>query len=156
MDRKILLVLLLVAAIYLCLRLKNREKTKIKTIKIKNDQDPVLLRLHDMVSLLDPRIKKLEFYSSNESYTEDKKKVFICLKDETGNYYDFNMLMYVVIHEISHALTNVIDVQHTSYEFRSTFERLLSKAHELGIYNPEKPLYGKYCGLHLNVRNMQR
>lgn len=118
--------------------------------------DPMLIKLQEDVRKLDPRIKDLEFFSSDESYTEDKKKIFICMKDEKGEYYDYNMLMYVTIHEITHALTNVIDIYHVTPQFKNTFESLLSKAYKLGIYDPEKPLYKHYCGLNLNVKKMQR
>jgi hypothetical protein len=119
--------------------------------------DPVLISIVEDVKKLDPRIKNLQFYSSDEeSYTEDKQKVFICLKNEKGEYYDRNMLVYVVIHELAHALTDVIDEFHKTPEFKNKFEELLTKAHRLGFYDPEKPLTKHYCHKHLNVRDMQR
>lgn len=108
------------------------------------------------VSKLDPRIDKLDFFPSDESYTEDKTKIFLCLKDENGNYYDYNMLMYVAIHECSHALTDVIDVHHVTPEFRGMFESLLIKATKMGLYNPSSPLVSSYCGVDLDVKDMQR
>ena len=60
--------------------------------------DPLIKKIKYDVSQLDPRIETIEFYSSDESYTEDKKKIYICLRDESGEYYDYNMLMYVGLH----------------------------------------------------------
>lgn len=149
-NKKILLIILICFAVYLLCHIHKKRKQYFSST------DPMIIKLKKTVSQLDPRIEKLEFYASDESYTEDKNKIYLCIKDEKGNYYDFNMLIYVTIHEISHALTNVIDIYHTTPEFRNTFEGLLTKAHKLGIYDPEAPLYRSYCGLHLNVRNMLR
>lgn len=119
-------------------------------------RDPLILRIKHDVSKLDERISRLDFYSSDESYTEDKNKIFLCLKDKDGNYYDYNMLIYVAIHECSHALTDVVDVEHVTPEFRGMFEYLLQKAYKLGLYNPEKPLVNNYCGINIEDDILQR
>ena len=119
-------------------------------------RDPLILKIKYDISKLDPRIDDLEFYASNESFTEDKRKIFLCIKDENGNYYDYNMLIYVAIHECSHALTDVIDVHHTTPEFRGMFEYLLQKASRIGLYNPEQPLVENYCGIDLHGKQLQR
>ena len=119
-------------------------------------QDPLIKKIKYDVSKLDPRIDSIDFFSSDESYTEDKKKIFLCLKDENSKYYDYNMLMYVAIHEASHALTDVIDVEHVTPEFRSMFEHLLRKATNLGLYSPKEPLVTNYCGVKLDVNDIQR
>ena len=119
-------------------------------------QDPLIRKIKYDVSKLDPRIAMLSFYSSDESYTEDKTKIFLCLKDENGNYYSYNWLMYVAIHECSHALTDVIDVEHITPEFRGMFENLLRKAESLKIYDPNAPMQEHYCGLDLDIKDMQK
>lgn len=149
MNKKILLLLIFFSVYIFCCIHKKRKQYF-------SSQDPMVLRLKQTVSQLDPRIEKIEFFASDESYTEDKNKIYLCVKDEHGKYYDFNMLIYVTIHEVTHALTNVVDIYHTTAEFRNTFESLLTKAHKLGFYDPEAPLYRHYCGIHLNVRNMLR
>jgi hypothetical protein len=124
--------------------------------KHKNKQDPLIRKIKYDVTKLDPRIESIDFFAGDESYTEDKEKIFLCLKDENNNYYDYNMLMYVAIHECSHALTDVIDVEHITPEFRGVFESLLKKAEKLGIYDPQVPLEEHYCGIDLDVNEMQR
>ncbi|MDD4930905.1 MAG: hypothetical protein PHG66_01965 [Candidatus Colwellbacteria bacterium] len=124
--------------------------------KRKTYQDPLVRKIKYDVSQLDPKLSRIEFFSSDESYTEDKDKIFLCLKDETGHYYDYNMLIYVAIHECSHALTDVIDVEHVTPEFRGMFEHLLTKAYKLGIYDPNKSLVTNYCGININPGEMQR
>ena len=148
MNKKILLLFLIFGLVFILCIYKRKNK--------KVSKDPMIIKLKQTVSQLDPRIEQLEFFESNESYTEDKNKIYLCIRDEHGTYYDFNMLIYVTIHEITHALTSVIDIYHTTPEFRNTFETLLTKAHKMGFYNPEEPLYRHYCGIHLNVRNMLR
>lgn len=118
--------------------------------------DPLIKKIKYDVSLLDSRITNLNFYSSDESYTEDKHKIYLCLKDENGKYYDYNMLLYVAIHECSHALTKVVDVKHITPEFRNMFEHLLRKATQMKIYTPETPLEKYYCGITLKTESMQR
>lgn len=124
--------------------------------KRKTYQDPLVRKIKYDVTQLDPRLSKIDFFSSDESYTEDKDKIFLCLKDENGQYYDYNMLIYVAIHECSHALTDVIDIEHVTPEFRGMFENLLTKAYKLGIYNPNKSLVTNYCGININPGEMQR
>lgn len=148
MYTSVILLLSLIAILYFCLYHTHLNR------KIYND--PIIQRIKADVSRLDPKIQHISFYSSNESYTEDKKKIFICTKDNNGKYYDYNMLMYVAIHECSHALTDVIDPEHKTPEFRNMFSSLLLKAKEIGIYNPTEPLVDLYCGLRLDVKNMMR
>jgi hypothetical protein len=119
-------------------------------------QDPLIKKIKYDVSKLDSRIANIDFFSSDESYTEDKNKIFLCLKDEKGEYYNYNMLMYVAIHECSHALTDVIDVEHITPEFRGMFESLLQKASKLGLYDSTTPLEDHYCGIDLDINDMQR
>lgn len=146
MDLMLVVALLLV--ILLCIyNIKYKRKIY---------QDPLIKKIKYDVSKLDPRIVSIDFFSSDESYTEDKDKIFLCLKDETGKYYDYNMLMYVAIHECSHALTDVIDVEHITPEFRGMFESLLQKASKIGLYDPTAPLEEHYCGIDLDIEDMQR
>jgi len=146
MDLILLLSLLIVISIGFY-NLKYKRRTY---------QDPLIRKIKYDVSLLDPKISHIDFFSSDESYTEDKTKIFLCLKDEKGNYYDYNMLMYVAIHECSHALTDVIDVEHVTPEFRGMFEHLLTKAYKLGIYDPNKSLVTNYCGIALDPKQLQK
>ena len=144
----LILLFTLIAIFIICLyNLKYKRKIY---------QDPLIRKIKYDVSKLDPRIANIDFFSSDESYTEDKQKIFLCLKDENGNYYNYNMLMYVAIHECSHALTDVIDVEHITPEFRGMFEYLLNKAAKMGLYDPKSPLNEHYCGVDLDVNNMQR
>jgi hypothetical protein len=145
---KELLIILVLILVYLLFRAyRRREYFR---------HDPLIGVIKRDVSQLDPRIASLEFYSSDESYTEDKRRIYLCLRDENGEYYDYNMLIYVAIHECSHALTDVVDIHHITPEFRGMFQKLLTRATELGIYSPVEPLVSNYCGLSLQTENLQR
>jgi len=104
--------------------------------------DPKLRQLKKKLEILHPAVKDLDFYEGERSYTINKEKVYLCLKDEDGKYYDDNSLIFVLTHEISHALND--EVGHTE-KFHKIFEDLLNKATELGLYNPSIPMVKNYC-----------
>jgi hypothetical protein len=106
-------------------------------------QDPILFKLKKLTSPLHPDIKNLKLYKSDKSYTINKKKIYLCLKDENGKYYPTNQLVYVFLHEFAHYL-NKEDIGHTQ-TFHDIFEDLLKKAEEKGIYNPNIPMIENYC-----------
>jgi hypothetical protein len=80
--------------------------------------------------------------SGDKSYTINKEDVYMCLKDEHNQYYHDNMLMYVLIHEVSHLVCKSIG--HTT-EFHEKFQLLLQKAIEMKIYDPTIPVIKDYC-----------
>ena len=107
----------------------------------------MILKLKQDLIKVDTRVENLDFFASNESYTEDKNKIYLCLKDNKGVYYDYNMLMHVSLHELAHAFTNVIDKSHTTPEFNNKFKELIDKATSLGLYDDTKPKVPHYCGI---------
>jgi hypothetical protein len=107
--------------------------------------DPKVLEIKLKLLPIDPRIKNIPFYASNKSFTENKKRIYMCLKDQNGNYYDDNMLIYVALHELAHAFSSNIDPDHTSPEFNDNFSKLKNDAIELGIWDPSQPIVMGYC-----------
>lgn len=87
-------------------------------------------------------LDEITLYKGNKSYTINKEKVYICLKDEKDDYYPKNMLIYVFLHELSHVICD--EIGHTD-KFHRIFEDLLGKAIEKGIYNPSIPIITDYC-----------
>lgn len=108
-------------------------------------QDPVLSRLKEQLAELHPRFRTVEIHVGDNSFTLNKRKVFICLKDEKGRYYSRNMLCYVILHEYAHMLCD--ELGHTAKHSR-IFEDLLKKAADKGLYNPHIPPISNYCGHH--------
>ena len=68
--------------------------------------------------------------------------MFLCLKDEKNQYYETNMLIYVLLHEISHVICD--EVGHTE-KFGKIFDELLEEAKKMNIYNPDIPIITDYC-----------
>lgn len=77
-----------------------------------------------------------------KSYTLNKEDIYLCLKDENDKYYEDNMLIYVLLHEVSHSICD--EVGHTE-KFHNIFHALTQKAIELKIYNDQIPLIRNYC-----------
>ena len=113
--------------------------------KVESFDDPMIKRIKNDLIKIDPRVQSLSFKAANESFTEDKKYVYLCIRDKQGQYYDYNMLMYVSLHELAHAFSNTVDEEHTSDEFKNNFRILLQKGQEVGLYDPVKPLNYDYC-----------
>jgi Zn-dependent peptidase ImmA (M78 family) len=88
-------------------------------------------------------LNEISLAKGDKSYTINKENIFMCLKDENNKYYDDNMLIYVLLHELAHVL-NHHDVGHTEM-FHTIFDALLDKATEMKIYDPSIPLVRNYC-----------
>jgi hypothetical protein len=108
-----------------------------------SQKDPMLKKLKDTLSPIDPRIKDIKLYAGKKSYTLNKDKIYLCLYDENGKYYEFNTCIFVLLHEISH-LFNKDDIGHTA-KFNEIFEDLLIRATKAGVYDPTIPPIDNYC-----------
>jgi hypothetical protein len=84
----------------------------------------------------------------NTSYVLNKGDLIkLCLRDPTTNeLHDFNTLVFVNLHELSHLLDR--NYGHNESFWRG-FKTILEEATELGLYTPvdyqKKPV--KYCGI---------
>lgn len=107
--------------------------------------DAILNRLISDAIKIEPRSETLEFFPSDESYTEDKRRVFLCLKDGSGKYYNYNHLIQVLIHELAHAFTEVIDKEHKTPEFNNKHNEYRQKAAELNLVNLDDRVPHSYC-----------
>lgn len=115
----------------------------ITQIKENMDQtDPMLMKIQEIISPVHPKIPSLEFYIGKKSYTINKEKIYICLRDKDSNYYHMNHLIYVCLHEVAHVLCD--EVGHTE-KFHEIFDSLLEKATQMGIFNPSIPIIRDYC-----------
>jgi hypothetical protein len=92
--------------------------------------------------------------SGETSYSENKgEKIVLCLRDKTAPpsfpLVDLNTVMFVVLHEMAHLMTEELSSgKHTS-EFWANFRRLLEDSAKIGIYEPvnysRRPQ--EYCGM---------
>ena len=94
--------------------------------------NPMIQTLKEDILSCFPELIHLQVYEGNKSYTINKEKIYLCIRDKNGNYYDKNILMYVLIHEIAHTLCT--DIGHTQ-QFKDIFDILLQRAKDANIYS---------------------
>ena len=87
-------------------------------------------------------LNKISLYKGDKSYTINKQKVFLCLKDENGNYYPDMALIYVFLHECAHSVCS--EIGHTPL-FNEIFDELLLEAAKSGLYDPKYQMIQNYC-----------
>ena len=94
--------------------------------------------------------------SKDTSYSENKgEKIVICLRDKTNApeypFVPLNTVMFVVLHEMAHLMTEELSTGKHTPEFWSNFRRLLEDASKIGIYEPVN--YSRtpvdYCGMQI-------
>ncbi len=100
------------------------------------------------------RVMENSVTSPDTSYSENKgEKIVLCLRDKTSppNYplVDLNTVMFVVLHEMAHLMTESLSSHQHTREFWANFRRLLEDASKIGIYSPvnysRQPI--EYCGM---------
>jgi len=105
--------------------------------------DPKLFELRTKLRQLHPEVvDQLILLEDQKSYTINKKKVYLCLRDENGDYYHDNMLTFVALHELAHVMCD--EIGHTA-KFQSIFQQLLDKATDMSIYDPRVAPITNYC-----------
>ena len=87
-------------------------------------------------------MKETDLFRGDKSYTINKERVYLCLKDDNNEYYSLNMLIYVLAHEYSHVICESIG--HTE-EFHKIFEQLLVELTDAGVYDPSQEILPNYC-----------
>jgi hypothetical protein len=80
------------------------------------------------------------------SYTINKSKLVLCIRQDDETFVEFQTILYVAIHELGHMMTSSLG--HTD-EFWANFKMLLNEAIDIGVYNKQdfnnKPK--DYCGI---------
>jgi hypothetical protein len=84
----------------------------------------------------------ITFEEGFKSFTENKQRVTLCLRNQHGDLYDQNSLMYVALHELAHVVND--ELQHTA-KFRRIFDALLKHATANGLYDPTQAFVRNYC-----------
>ena len=106
------------------------------------EEDPILIEIKELLCPVFPEINNTILMKGEKSYTINKSRIHICLKDENNNYYDKNMLIYVILHELSHVKCD--EVGHTE-KFHSIFKKVIEKAVKEGVYDDSIPPIKNYC-----------
>lgn len=104
------------------------------------------------ISLEENTLNKHTSYSVNKG-----EKIVLCLRSKADNkIHDINLLMYVVLHEISHVICPEID--HTEM-FDNIFSFVRESATKCGVYDAKLAFtnHTEYCGINIensaNVRD---
>lgn len=88
--------------------------------------------------------------TENTSYVTNKgEKIRFCLRPNTNRYmiHDWNILMFVSLHEISHIMN--VSTGHDN-DFWNTFKFILKNAAEIGVYKPVD--YSVHPTLYCNIQ----
>ena len=88
-----------------------------------------------------PELKRVKIMKGTASYTIDKQKIYLCTESD-GIVYEDNMLIYVLLHELGHALCP--EIGHGE-KFQQIFRDLLNRAEKYNLWDPNKPAVKNYC-----------
>jgi len=87
-------------------------------------------------------LDEISIYKGDKSYSINKEKIYLCLRNKENDYYNKHTLIYVLAHEISHCICD--EIGHTE-KFHQIFEELLEEFTKEGIYNPSIIIPEDYC-----------
>jgi hypothetical protein len=104
--------------------------------------DPVIQRLKDDLTTIIPELESIPVLEDDKSYTVNKNRIYLCIRDASGSYYSRDILTFVLVHEVAHVLCP--DVGHTPL-FKEIFNALLEKVVAAGMYNPSTVIPKDYC-----------
>jgi len=150
------LLVVLVLGLYYLRRRKRREAFQVNTPEAISKLHQLSEAVRDVLSyderedeltsLLAGRDVYSEFTMSegSRSYTENKRRVVLCLRKSPDEFYSWNSLMFVVLHEVAHV---ICDELHHTAKFHSINRALMRRAERLGYYNPKIPFESSYCGM---------
>jgi hypothetical protein len=117
-------------------------------IVLRQDDQPIIERIRSDFKRMDEDYSSIPvFEDPKSSYTRDKSAIYLCLRRPDGQYYSYNTLIYVAIHELAHVLSETYSVGEHNQEFNDRFGYLLRRATNMGIYDPSIPLPPVYCGV---------
>jgi hypothetical protein len=107
----------------------------------------VISKLKKDVALIDPRFKDIDISIGESSYTQDKQKIYLCLSPKSGEkkYYNYQMLLHVLLHELAHYISKSQDPEHVTQEFHDNFMYLIERAKQLNLYDGKERVVEDYC-----------
>jgi hypothetical protein len=126
----IVYVILVVVIILVFIYYSNKEKEE---QFISDTDQQIINQLKNKLYTISPELVNIPIAPGNESVTVDKKKIYICMKDATDNYYPLDTLIYVLLHEIAHIQSKSYSFGEHNKEFQQKFKELLEKAYKLNI-----------------------
>lgn len=126
----------------------------ITTKEYYSEKNSMLDEIRRRLSVISPRFANIPMRTDKKSFTEDKRAIFLCIRDpRNGYFYNINVLMYVALHEVAHVLTKADGDQSHGEEFKRNFSHLLNVAAQKGVYDPNQQIPETYCGIDLDGRH---
>jgi hypothetical protein len=132
----------------------------LKDYLVEHKDDPDVVQYKKNIELMEKNINDVKIRENLEpgkhtSYLQNKgEELVMCLRSSKNNkIHDFNILMFVAIHELTHAADPeyVLTAQHPE-SFQKIFSFLLKTAILLGLYKYEN--YSshniEYCGIEVS------
>ena len=113
----------------------NKQKNKSWNNHLSDLNDP------DKFQIIHNIINK-NLFRGEKSYTINKNKVYLCLKDEKGQYYGINLLIYVLAHELAHVICD--EIGHTP-KFHDIFDQILIEMQNEKLYDGTEEVDPSYC-----------
>jgi len=138
-----LFVLVVSLVCYACRKNKKDER------KIETYQDPLLGKIYKDLKLIYPDLdqKNITIHAANDTLTEDKKTMYLCIRKKNGEYYDYPSILYIAIHELAHVLNDEYDTesQHGD-KFNNLNQILLQRAEDLELIPKNLKVNYDMCG----------
>lgn len=124
-------IIVVMAGVYICSKVSESF----------SQHDPAIQSLKEHIAHCFPELGDIQIYEGRKSYTVNKERIYLCIRDRNGDYYSHDILMYVLLHEIAHMLCP--EIGHTP-KFKEIFDSLISHATQCGIYTPTE-IPSDYC-----------
>jgi hypothetical protein len=82
------------------------------------------------------------------SYTVDKgKQVVLCMRDNQDRLHAQPVLLYVLLHELAHMMSESMSVDTHNDEFKTNFQFLLGAAKSYQLYESQNQKAVPYCNI---------
>jgi len=132
MNLRALLWAAFLILLYLRLR-KRREHYEVATdLGSKELFDRLTADLSRLADISKLDLKAIVSCIPEDSFTEDKKHIAICVRNKAGAFYPYSKLLKIGIHELAHAMSKQMDPEHKTPEFINNYGYLMNKAVALG------------------------
>lgn len=111
---------------------------------INNDSKDLINKIYNDLEKINPKLKNIKIKEGISSFTKNKDIIYLCLRDKYGDYYSYNVIFNVILHEISHLLQ--IDENGHTDKFWELYDFLLQKAIDYNICDKiSKQEFINYC-----------
>lgn len=126
----------------------------LKNVVYMNTNDKMKVKIDRLYEIVLPNMSPNNISESTPSekytsYTVSKTKLYFCLRQKDNDQFvDYNTIMFVALHELTHMMNEEYDPNHEN-GFWDDMNFILRKAIDNGIYvyQPYDKIPQKYCGI---------